>query len=195
MTKSWALDLSMAQKIVLVREKARTLGISEKEAHQVCVVEYETGRVLNEYTQNVENAYHVYMTEGVRPGSNDDVRLKIKMHNELALRRADALRRARVLEKAAKATVKERIEVKHGKGSYEKATRSIEDYEASLGLKLPNFGGWVKGFGEKVGGLGGIKKSLQVTGLVLIAFVLVIFYIIFVKGKGAEGVSVSAVGK
>ena len=41
----------------------------------------------------------------------------------------------------------------------------------------------------------GIKRSAQLIAIVLMAFFAFLVYIIFVKGKGAEGVSVSAVGK
>lgn len=50
---------------------------------------------------------------------------------------------------------------------------------------------WMQG----IAGGGGLVRSLQTTAIVLMLFVLAIFYLIFVRGKGAEGVSVSAVGK
>lgn len=42
---------------------------------------------------------------------------------------------------------------------------------------------------------GGLKGTVASIGLVLMLFVALIIYLIFVRGKGAEGVSVSAVGK
>lgn len=47
------------------------------------------------------------------------------------------------------------------------------------------------GIGETMGGL---KRSLQMTGVVVMVFVLAIFYLIFVKGKGAEGATIGKVG-
>lgn len=57
-------------------------------------------------------------------------------------------------------------------------------------------GGVVQGAisGVKEAG-GGIKGMIASVGIVLMLFVALIVYIIFVRGKGAEGVSVSAVGK
>ena len=48
---------------------------------------------------------------------------------------------------------------------------------------------WIQGVG------GGLKGTIASVGLVLMLFVALIIYLIFVRGKGAEGVSVSAVGK
>lgn len=53
--------------------------------------------------------------------------------------------------------------------------------------KMPSLG--------DVTGVGDIKRSLQVSAVALMLFILAIFYLIFVRGKGAEGVSVTAVGK
>jgi len=74
-------------------------------------------------------------------------------------------------------------------------------------LRDPESGKWwgagvqekAESLGERAKNLipdaGGLKQSLQVTGLVIMAFFALLLYIIFVRGKGAEGVSVSAVGK
>ena len=201
MAKSWSLDKTFAQKRELVSAKANALGISESEAYRLCVLEYELDTPMMEYDQQAKNAYNVYMTEAPRPGTSADEELKRKMANELAESDAYALQRSINLALKAERSVEERMMAKVGEEQYQKGIRSIEAFEAdptSAGyvrprLSLPKFPDLGM---EAIGQTGkSIKTSLQVTGAVLIGVLLLVVYIVFVKGKGAEGVSVSAVGK
>ena len=201
MAKSWSLDKTMMEKQELVSAKASALGIPESEAFRLCVLEYELGIPMSEYNQQAENAYNVYKTEAPRPGTSANDELKRKMANELALADCYAEQRAINLKLKADRSVEERMIDVVGEEQYQKGIRSLEAFEAdptsagykSPGIRLPKF----PTFGlEGVGETGkSIKRSLQVTGAVLIGVLLLVVYIVFVKGKGAEGVSVSAVGK
>ena len=51
----------------------------------------------------------------------------------------------------------------------------------------------VGGVAKTVSGAGGIKRSAQLVAIVMMAFIGLLIYIIFVKGRGAQGVTV--VGK
>ena len=136
---NWQLDMTFAQKERLVQAKARACGISELEAYKLCVLEYETGKQLDKVTVQTENAYNQYKLEGNRPNTRADVEHKIKVYNELMLKRADALRNKRRLEKAANKSVEERIDVKHGLGTYAAITTSKEDswFKIPEWLKVP----------------------------------------------------------
>jgi hypothetical protein len=56
--------------------------------------------------------------------------------------------------------------------------------------RLPPFGMPDVGMPE----IGGIKRSLQTTAVVVMIFFALLIYIVFVKGKGASGVTVGQVG-
>ena len=135
---SWSLDFSMDEKHRIVRRKADSLGISDSEAYRLCVIEYETGIIQNQTTIQTKNAYNQYKLEAPRPNSFEDAQLKIKIKNQLLLNEADARRNQRRLEKAAKGTVKDRIDAKHGVGSYDRATRPMEERGWFSWLKIPS---------------------------------------------------------
>lgn len=177
--------MNFVQKHAIVKAKAMALNIPESDAYRLCVVEYETGHTLNTYNQNVENAYNVYMTEGTRPGTAEDLAHKKKIEEELIVSKVEAIKRAWRLELAAQASVKERIDIKHGEGTFRTATRSLEEYEEAQRWKIPKIGM------PDFGGIGDIKKGAQTTAIVLMVFVALIIYLMFVKGKGAEGVTVA----
>ena len=190
MGKSWSLDLSMIEKVRIVQAKATLCGISDSEAHKLCVVEYETGIPQNTVTQQAINTYNMYKTEAPRPGTPEHTIWIAKLKRELRTSHIEARERAKMLEEAAKKTVEERMIAKHGVETTEKAFRSLDKYEAEkgffgLGLKLPDLS-----IGDA---FGDVKRGGQITGIVLMAFVALIIYVIFVKGRGAEGVTV--VGK
>ena len=144
MAKSWSLDKSMMEKHALVRAKAGALGIPESEAYRLCVLEYELDTPMTEYSQQAENAYHVYMTEAPRPGTSAADELKRKMAYELLENDAYAWQKAEKLKLAAEAPVRERMIAKVGVEEYEKGIRSLEAFEAdptSAGYKKPFLGG------------------------------------------------------
>lgn len=206
---SWSLDKSFDEKHKIVSAKASALGISEGEAYRLCVVEYETGIPLNEVTVQTQNAYNQYKLTGSRP-NEEDAR---KIAYELMLSKCKAEQRAGNLALKAEGSVKKRMEEKYGReiaaggfGSreeFEKAMDKAKDKGKGFGISLPD---WkfptftmpdlrFPAMPKIEAGMGGLKRSLQTTAIVVMLFVALLIYIVFVKGKGAEGVSVSAVGK
>jgi len=209
---SWILDHNFEESAEKVRAKAKALGISEADAYKLCVVEYETGVPLNKVTQQTRNAYNVYKLEGNRPNTRPNDEHVRKINYELQLSDAYARQRAANLQLKADASVEERMVVKHGKEGARRAMRSLEEHEKEssvFGLgKLISLPDWslpewklpelkMPGFGlDKIGeGANELKRSLQTMGLVLMLFVALLVYLVFVKGKGASGVNVTAVGK
>ena len=191
MGKSWSLDLSMIEKVRIVQTKARLCGISDSEAHKLCVIEYETGIPQNTVTQQTINTYNMYKTEAPRPGTPEHTIWIARLKRELRTSHTEAKERAKTLERKAEKTVEERMIAKHGGENTEKAFRSLDEYEAEkgffgLGLKMPDLS-----IGD---GLSDVKRGVQTTAIVLMMFVGLIIYLIFVKGKGAEGVTVGQVG-
>ena len=187
MTRNWSLDLSMSEKTQLVRAKAKARGISESDAFRLCVLEYETGIPQNKVTVQTENAYNAYKLEAPRAGTTADYLHSEKIKKELRREHAEAQRVALRLERKAEESVYERMVAKHGVKKAENAFRSLEDFEKEqgfFGVKMPSMPSL---------GLGSIKKSAQATAVVLMVFVALIFYVVFVKGRGAQGVTV--VGK
>lgn len=176
------------EKSRLVREKAAKLGISEGEAYRLCAVEYETGIKLDTVTAQTQNAYAVWKSEAPRKESEHEVQTR-KMREALAESKAWAVHRRMLSEMRGEPTVKERIEEKHGKGSWEKATRSVEAMEEEKRWKMPKIPTLPLG---EVGA--DIKKSAQMTGMVIMIFVALLVYLIFVRGKGGEGVTIGSVG-
>ena len=207
---SWSLDKSFAEKHKIVSAKASALGISEGEAYRLCVVEYETGIPLNEVTQQTKNAYNQYKLGAARPGTkaNDtDVR---KVAYELKLSDALAWQRAEALKMKASESVETRMEEKYGKeieaggfGSQEEFEKAMDEarkkdyWDALPNFRLPDWHMPDISFPEmpKVGdSIGGFKRSLQTTAVIVMIFFALLIYIIFVKGKGASGVTVGQVG-
>lgn len=185
--KQW-IYVPHLEKTRLVREKAAKLGISEGEAYRLCAVEYETDIKLDTVTAQTQNAYTVWKSEAPRKESEHEVQTR-KMREALAESKAWAVHRRMLSEMRGEPTVKERIEEKHGKGSWEKAARSVEAMEDERKWKLPKIP--TLPF-EDVGA--DIKRSAQVTGMVIMIFVALLVYLMFVKGKGGEGVTVAQVG-
>ena len=184
---SWSLDFSMDEKHRIVRRKADSLGISDSEAYRLCVLEYETGIVQNQTTIQTKNAYNQYKLEAPRPNSFADAQLKIKIKNQLLLNEADAKRNERRLEKAARGSVRDRIDAKHGVGSYDRITTKKKGWFSWLNmpsLSMPSM--------PSMPSIGLAGKGI--IGLI-VAVVLVLVFLVAIGYSGLGGAIGSRVEK
>lgn len=189
MGKSWSLDFGFEEKRRRVEAKARALGISESEAYRLCVVEYETGIAQNETTTQTKNAYNKYMTEAPRPGSDSDRQLKYAMQKELIRSAAEAKKQERNLERAAKSSVKARIDAKHGVGAYDKAitpSTKKSGWLDFLKIKMPS----VPSIDVKMPSIGLAGKSL----IGILVVIVIVFLALIALGYSGLGSSVGEVG-
>ena len=158
-----------------------------------CVPQYTNGAVYR------KGAYFVYAdvgeaVAGVTLSEKDLVYFR-KVGEDLRKERGLLSRNAPV--HISDAYEEDEILIGGWKWSFTKGvTAPIKEAGKDIKYTIKKTVGGVSGkIGEATGGLGGIKQSMQIIAVVVMLFIAAIIYIIFVKGKGAEGVSVSAVGK